>query len=337
MTSLIDIARELGLSKSTVSRALRGMPGISPATVEAVRGVAERDGYIPSLAASGLTTGRHHAIGVVVPSLRRWFYASVVSGIDAALAEANYDVVLFDLSRGGGEERLFHRSLLRRRVDGLIVLSTDFAAEELRQLDEVGLPTIGVGGPTHGMPRVGVDDHAVVVTATRHLIGLGHRRIGLVGGVDAEGLNSTVPQIRSTAFVDTLAEAGIDVRDEWMLSGGYRFGLAKQAMERLLASGEELPTALLCTSDEMAAGVLFALQAAGIVVPDEVSVIGIDGHDYAEALGLTTVQQEPEQQGRDAAGWVLGHLVGGSGDWPDVPPAPYELVVRSTTGAPPGD
>jgi LacI family transcriptional regulator, repressor for deo operon, udp, cdd, tsx, nupC, and nupG len=337
MTSLIDIARELGLSKSTVSRAMRGMPGISPATVEAVRGVAEREGYVPSLAASGLTTGRHHAIGVVVPSLRRWFYASVVSGIDAALAEANYDVVLFDLSRGGGEERLFHRSLLRRRVDGLIVLSTDFAAEEQRQLDEVGLPTIGVGGPTHGMPRVGVDDRAVVVTATRHLVELGHRRIGLVGGVDVEGLNSKVPEIRSAAFFDTLAQAGIDVRDEWMLSGGYRFGQAKRAIEGLLASGVELPTALVCTSDEMAAGVMFALQGAGIVVPDEVSVIGIDGHEYAEPLGLTTVQQEPEQQGRDAAAWILAHLVGGSGDWPDVPPAPYELVLRSTTGRPPGE
>jgi DNA-binding LacI/PurR family transcriptional regulator len=85
----------------------------------------------------------------------------------------------------------------------------------------------------------------------------------------------------------------------------------------------------------MAAGVMFALQAAGVVVPDEVSVIGIDGHDYAEALGLTTVQQEPEQQGRDAAGWVLAHLVAGAGDWPDVPSAPFELVVRSTTAAPP--
>jgi DNA-binding LacI/PurR family transcriptional regulator len=335
MTSLIDIARELGLSKSTVSRALRGMPGIAPATVEAVRGVAEREGYIPSLAAAGLTTGRHHAIGVVVPSLRRWFYASVLTGIDAALAEAKYDVVLFDLSRSGGGGRLFHRALLRRRVDGLIVLSTDFGAEEQRQLDEVGLPMIGVGGPTVGMPHIGIDDRGVVATAARHLIDLGHSRIGLVGGVDAEGLNSKVPEIRSAAFLDTLEKAGLEVRDEWLLSGGYRFGQAKESVEELLASGHELPTALLCTSDEMAAGVLFALQAAGVDVPGRLSVIGIDGHDYAESLGLTTVEQDPEQQGRDAAGWVLGHLVGPNDDWPDVPPAPFQLVVRSTTAPPP--
>jgi LacI family repressor for deo operon, udp, cdd, tsx, nupC, and nupG len=332
MTSLIEIARELGLSKSTVSRALRGMPGISASTVEAVRTVAERDGYIPSPAASGLTTGRHHAIGVVVPSVRRWFYAYVLSGIDLALAEGNFDVVLFDLSRGGGSGRLFHRSLLRRRVDGLIVLSTEFAPDERRQLDAVDLPMIAVGGPIDGMPRIGVDDRGVVVMALRHLIDLGHRNIGLIGGDDAEGLNSRVPVLRSMAYLDTLDEAGLEVRPEWMLSGGFRFAEAIKATECLLSSGEELPTALLCTSDEMAAGVLFALQAGGIDVPGRISVVGIDGHEYAEALGITTVEQDPERQGRNAAQWVLRRLSGE--DDLDVPITPYSLVVRSSTAPP---
>ena len=145
MHSLVQIAEELGLSKSTVSRALRGMPGVSEGTTRAVREVADRIGYVPSIAAAGLSTGRNEAIGVLVPSVERWFYATALSGVTRVLAAAGYDVVLFDLQRTTGMRRTFHRRLLRRRVDGLVVLSTEFTASEYAQLATLGMPLFAIG------------------------------------------------------------------------------------------------------------------------------------------------------------------------------------------------
>jgi LacI family transcriptional regulator, repressor for deo operon, udp, cdd, tsx, nupC, and nupG len=197
------------------------------------------------------------------------------------------------------------------------------------------MPVIAVGGPTLGMPRIGVDDRGVIRAALDHVISLGHRRIGLVGGVDAEGLNDRVPEDRQDAFVGALEEAGLAVREDWMLEGGYRMGIAKAAVGDLLADGgDDLPTALVCASDEMAIGAICALQDAGMRVPGDVSVVGIDGHEYGECFGLTTVRQFPELQGRDAASWVVAEIASGR---PGGPPAVarYELIVRTSTAPPP--
>lgn len=334
MSTLAQIARDLGLSKSTVSRALRGKPGVSEATVQTIREAAERVGYIPSVTAAGLSTGRNEAIGVLVPSTNRWFYTTALSGVDRALAASGYDVVLFDLHYASGSRRMFHKKLLRRRVDGLIVLSTEFDEIEYAQFATVGMPLIAVGGTVRRMPRIGIDDVEVARTATRHLLELGHTRIGLVGGLDADGLNQVVPIKRTDGWTLELRGAGMRTREDWMVEGGFRLPIAKQAVAELLDRvGEDRPTALLCLSDEMAMGAILAIRDAGLRVPDDISVIGIDGHPFAEAFGLTTCVQDAEAQGSLAAQTVLAQLqdtthraVGRI--------TPFELIVRSSTSAP---
>lgn len=334
MATISQIAAELGLSKSTVSRALRGLPNVAPETVEAVRQAAAKMGYVPSVAAAGLSTGRNHAIGVVVPSLNRWFYTSVLTGISRALAELGYDVVLFDLDRNLGEgPRVFVRSLLRRRVDALIVVSAVFTDEEFEEFALLDIPMIAVGPPAPGFRSIGVDDAAIMTTIMDHVLGLGHRRIGFLGGLDSESLNVVSATERESVFTRMAQEAGAVVEPEWVLLGGYRNDLARQAAGRLFES-DSYPTALVCTSDEMAIGAMFAIHAAGLRVPEDVSVTGVDDHEYAAIYNLTTCWQNAQAQGAQAARQVVAEIEGAEPP-ESFAPAPFLFVPRGTTAPPP--
>lgn len=333
MATIGQIAAELGLSKSTVSRALRGLPSIAPETRALVAEAAARLGYVPSVAAAGLSTGRNQAVGVVVPSLTRWFYSSVVSGIDRALAELGYDVVLFDLDRTHeGASRVFARSLLRRRVDALIVIAAAFTPDELREFAALDIPMIAVGPPTAGMRTIGVDDAAAMTAATEHVLELGHRTLGLLGGYDVESLTIISASEREHAFMRAALRAGAVVDPTWMLAGGYRSSIALRAAAALFR-GSSWPTALVCASDEMAFGAMYAIREAGLRVPEDVSVVGIDGHEYAEAYDLTTCAQDVEEQGALAARQVVAEIEGAP-PAEAMPVAGFELVVRGSTAPP---
>jgi LacI family transcriptional regulator, repressor for deo operon, udp, cdd, tsx, nupC, and nupG len=333
MASIGRIAAELNVSKSTVSRALRGLPGVSQATIKEVRAAALRMEYVPSVAAAGLSTGRNHAVGVVVPSLNRWFYTSVVSGINRVLVELGYDTVLYDLDRSyTSGTRVFVRSILRRRVDALIVISTTFAANEVAEFALLDIPIVGVGAPTPGFRTIGVDDAAIMTMATRHVLGLGHRTLGFVGGYDSESLSVFSASEREHVFMRTALSAGAVVEPSWIFSAQYRAGVARQVVAPVFQR-ESWPTALVCASDEMALGAMSAIQSTGLRVPDDVSIIGIDGHEYAEAYDLTTCAQDPQAQGEFAARRAIAELEGAP-PLESFDPAPFELIIRGSTSPP---
>jgi LacI family transcriptional regulator, repressor for deo operon, udp, cdd, tsx, nupC, and nupG len=329
-----EIAEETGLSTATVSRALRGLPSVAPATVALVRRTADRLGYVPSSAASGLATGRNRAIGVVVPVIDRWFFIRVIDGIDAELRAAGYDLLLYNLGGVGGDrQRLFHRSILRRRIDGLLVLALTFDDQEREQLHMTEYPAIAIGGPGPGLRHIGIDDLAASRLAMHHLIDLGHRRIAHIGGDDVVGANSNVPVLRRRGYTESLVEAGVDVRPEWIDDGLFTVEGGYAAALRLLHDPLDRPTAIFASSDEMAIGAVQAARDLGLHVPRDLSVIGIDGHHYGELMGVTTVAQDPSEQGAAAARALIAELAGGE-VLPDFPPAPVELRVRLTTAAP---
>lgn len=329
MATIGQIAAELGISKSTVSRALRGLPGVSQELIDEVKAVADRMGYVPSAAAAGLTTGRNYAVGVVVPSLTRWFYAEVVSGIDRALAAAGYDVVLYDMDRNhDAGTRAFARSLLRKRVDALIVVATVFSEHELSEFDALDMPVIAVGPSAPQFRTVGVDDHAIMAAATEYVLSLGHRRLGYVGGYDPESLSLASASDREHTFMKTALAAGALVEPEWMLSGRYKGGTAMR-VTRELFERDVWPTALVCASDEMAMGAMCAIHATGKHVPEDVSVIGIDGHEYSADYELTTVAQDPQAQGEFAARQIVAEIEGAEAP-AAFEPMPFTLVERSS-------
>ncbi|WIE63732.1 LacI family DNA-binding transcriptional regulator [Curtobacterium sp. MCLR17_036] len=329
-----QIATATGLSKSTVSRALRGMPSVADTTVDQVRRVADELGYVPSSAAAGLATGRQRAVGVVLPVIDRWFFVKALGGVDAELKRAGYDLVLYNLGGPGGDrDRAFRRSMLRHRVDGLVLMSLVLDATERAELELARHPMIVIGGLAPGLRNVGVDDRAVTRTAVGHLCALGHRAVAYVGGQDEAGMNVAVPHLRRDGFVDAMRAAGRVVPAHRLLDGGFSFPGGVAAGSALLDAPER-PTAVLCASDEMALGVLLAAHRAGLSVPEDLSVMGIDGHEYGRTVGLTTVAQDPEAQGRTAARAVLAEVEGAATR--SIAAAPAALVVRATTGRVPG-
>jgi DNA-binding LacI/PurR family transcriptional regulator len=330
LTSIDDVARASGVSTATVSRALRGLPNVSPTTRETVLATAEQLGYVASSSASGLATGRTLAMGVVVPNVSRWFYATVLEGIDAELRRVGYDTILFNLGlRGEDRERVFHRSILRKRTDAVIALCLDFTPSEREQLASLGHPTIVVGGPVPGLRHLGIDELGVARLATEHLLALGHRRIGHLAGAPERGLNKRVPRQRLRGYQLALAAAGLAVRPEWVEPAVFDIAGGREAALRMLAR-EARPTAIFAASDEIAIGAMLAARELGLAVPRDLSLIGIDNHALAETFGLTTIAQDAFGQGRLAAQLMLEELTG-------APPRasslrfPVALIERSST------
>jgi LacI family repressor for deo operon, udp, cdd, tsx, nupC, and nupG len=293
--------------------------------------------YVPSPSAAGLASGQTRAVGVIVPFVTRWFYASVVQGAEELLREAGYDLLLYNL--GGDKEarhRVFRTHLLRKRVDAVLVLSLNPTDEEVAALARLDRPVAVVGATVEGWSSVRIDDDETARIAMRHLIKLGHRRIGYVGGSLEEQLDFAAPLDRLTGYRAALTEAGLPLNPALEVVGDFtvRGGLA--ATQLLLAT-EPRPTAIFAASDEMAVGVVHGVRQAGLRVPEDVSVIGIDDHEMAEFFELTTVAQPVHEQGRLAATLLLAAL-DGDVDRPVHPSAitvPTRLVVRHTTAPPP--
>ncbi|GAB3614410.1 LacI family DNA-binding transcriptional regulator [Humibacter ginsengisoli] len=335
MTGIDDVARASGVSTATVSRALRGLPNVAAETRETVRRAADALGYVPSSSAAGLATGRTMAMGAVVPSVSRWFYTAVLEGIDRELRSASYDLILFNLGgRGGDRSRVFHRSILRKRTDALVALCLDFSAEERRQLASTGHPAIVVGGPVRGIRHIGIDDLGIACAATQHLIELGHREIAFLGGDDEEGLNHVVPQARRAGWERAMAAAGLPVRPDLVLHGGFDTATSRRVVDAMLHAGRRHPTAIFAGSDEMALGALLSLWAQGLRVPQDVSVIGIDGHPLSRVFSLSTFEQDPGEQGATAVRMLLAELAGDPAR-PRSLRHPVRFVDRGSTAPPP--
>jgi DNA-binding LacI/PurR family transcriptional regulator len=308
VTGIKDVAREVSMSTATVSRALRGLPGVSEETRVRVMETARRLGYVPSPSAAGLASGRTRTVAVVVPFVTRWFFAAVVQGAEEVLRQRGYDLLLYNLA---GEEsarrRVFETGLLMKRADAVLVLSLEPSADELTRLRALGRPVTIVGADVPGWATVRIDDAAAARAATEHLLGLGHRRIGYVGGETEGVLDFTAPRARARGYHEALRVAGVAADPGLEVAADFSVNGAARAAGELLERPDR-PTAVFAASDEMAIGVLRAARALGLRVPEELSVIGIDDHEMAESFDLTTVAQPVHQQGHVAAEQVLAGL-----------------------------
>ncbi|KUN79043.1 LacI family transcriptional regulator [Streptomyces bungoensis] len=330
--SITDVARAAGVSASTVSRALRGRPGVSDPVRAQIEAVAAELGYTASQSASSLASGRTRTIGVIVPYVGRWFFGTVVDASERVFSAAGYDVLLYNLGSPETRKRFFTRLPVRKRVDALLslLIPDEEEAAALRSLD-IPLAVI-VGGARDGFSVVGIDDHAGATSAVRHLVNLGHRRIGMLSGA-SEPLHWTTPIERRQAYLDVLADAGLPYDPALEADGGYSVEGGERAMTELLA-GRSRPTAVFAQSDEMAMGALRALRRHRLKVPDDVSVIGFDDHELAEVIGLTTIAQPVAGQGEEAARLLLRQLDEPGAAPPRQVQMPIHLVLRETTAPP---
>ncbi|KQW48716.1 hypothetical protein ASC77_08245 [Nocardioides sp. Root1257] len=333
MTSIKDVARDVEMSTATVSRALRGLPGVSDETRERVMESARRLGYVPSPSAAGLASGQTRTVAVIVPRVTQWFFAAIVQGAEEVLRERGYDLLLYNLAGDpSARHRVFETSLLTKRVDAVLVLSLKPSPDELERLRQLGRPVTVIGADMPGWATVRIDDHEAAATATRHLLELGHRRIAYLGGATEGVLDFTAPSARLAGYRCTLEEAGVELRADLEADGEFTVTGGQRAAEQLLGL-DPPPTAIFAASDEMAIGALRAARELGVRVPEDLSVIGIDDHEMASYFDLTTVSQPVHEQGRVAATQVLAALT--DDDWrPEQVILPTALVVRGTTTQP---
>lgn len=334
-STIVDVARAAGVSVATVSRALRGLDRVSPHTRARVERVAEELNYIASPTATSLASGRTRIVGVVVPFPARWYFAAMVSAIGRALRERGYQVLLFDLERDVFDTRLkLTRSMLWKRVDGVISINIPMTEAELELLAGLHVPVISVGYHLPGRATVGVDDGGAARMATEHILDLGHRKVAYIGsGMNGAALVQT-PRDRVAAFLDVLAEHAVPVREDWVLPSDWTAEHARDLARDLLADPTDRPSAVVCGSDEIAFGVFMAARERGLHIPDDLSIVGIDDHYLSEVFALTTVRQNVEAQGEQAVAQLIEELAEpgrATGDCERI--LQTELIIRASTAA----
>jgi DNA-binding LacI/PurR family transcriptional regulator len=328
--NMTDIARAAGVSMATTSRALNGAPGVAPATRERVLRAAREHAYVVSPEASRLSRGTTRRIAVVVPHLSRWFFSAMLEGVESALRRADLDLLLYRLGEGDERSSFFERLPARRKVDGLIVVGFPVSEPEQERLALMGVQIVAAGGQVAPYPYVSIDDQAAGTQAMNHLLNLGHRRIAMIDTIDPNASEWPVDG-RALAYTEALEAAGVEVEPDLFLRVPWGAAAGAEAMATLLTLREP-PTAVFAHSDEIAMGALRTIRQAGLKVPEDISVIGVDDHPLAVELGLTTIRQDVQRQGELAAQVMVDALAGAPQHEPTL--LPTRLVLRSSTGRP---
>ncbi len=327
-----DVARRAGVSTATVSRVLAGIGNPKVETAGAVLAAVEALDYRPSAVARSLRMRRTNTFGLIVTDIQNPFFPELVQAADDAAREVGYSILLG--SAAFDEHRAVHYLDLMadRRVDGMIVASSQVTEESWRWLSESPVPVVVVNAEPANVPITVItsDNRAGMRMAAEHLLGLGHRRMAYVRGL--EGITADQPRVEG--FREACREAGIPAADLLELRGDAQFAGGERAVAELLAAGTDV-TAIACHNDITAIGALRALRAAHVRVPADISVMGCD--DIAAASwvvpALTTIAQQKAEMGRMAVERLLAMLDAGEGGIaPETIRVPMVLQVRESTG-----
>lgn len=321
-----DVARRANVSLSTVSRALRGAPGVTPEVRERVEHAAAELSYVVSRNASGLVTGRTGRAAAIVPFLQPWFFGVALAGVSDGLREADLDMVVYQVGDAEGREACVRSLPLKRNVDTVIAVSLNLSPQECRRLDDLGVPVVFCSQNVPGRASVFIDNVASASAATRHLLNLGHTRIAYIGSQDRTGF-SWSSRNRLEGYQRAMTEAG---NRPWNVIGGPGHQGGGMAMGELLSGGTP-PTAVLAESDDVAMGAFRTLRHSGIPIPEAISLMGFDNHDAAEILDLTTIDQPAFELGLTAGRLAAEALNGGTARHVELP---TRLLIRRSTATP---
>lgn len=331
--SLVDVAARAGVSTATASRSLRGGDKVAPGTRQRVLDAAHELAYATALRPADGNAEPRLTVAVIVPDITRWFFSAATAGVVDQLRAHGYEALLFHLGSSEVRDHLFARLPLAGRVDGIVSLSMPLTEEHTLSLRALGIPLVSVGSSIDGFPSVGIDEVDASRTAVHHLLNLGHERIGLLAGqADDAGFDFLSSMGRRLGYEEALTAAGIDPDPCWVASGRHGIEGGAAAMAELLGR-PRLPTAVLAEYDELALGALWTLRRAGLRVPADISVIGIDDHEMAASCDLTTIGQSVKEQGELAARLLLQLLGPGSGRVGlEKRLLPTRLILRGSTG-----
>jgi DNA-binding LacI/PurR family transcriptional regulator len=333
-----DIAKVAGVSHTTVSRALRNHPAISPDTVARIHRIAAEMGYLPSAMARGLKTNRSQALGVILSSIDDPFFSEVLQGIEDVCQSGHYSLFVAASHRDLIREEAIVRAMGERRVDGIIVCSTPFSQEHGQQLRAYGLPIVVINNQAADDYPYSIyhDDQSGSRQVTRHLIDLGHCRIAYLGNAQA----GRTTQDRLSGFLEEMLAAGLFVPEAYIFQGSSGQPSGGYEGARYFLSLKIPPTAIVCFNDQMAIGAIRALHDAGVSVPGDCSITGFDNIQTAAYVSppLTTFDQPKYSLGCEAAHLMLRLLSRPSEELPasgsEVLFLKGHLIVRNSTSSP---
>lgn len=328
--TIFDVAGRAGVSPATVSRVLSHPGIVRPEKRARVNEAILALGYIRDGTARALVSGNTGAVGVVVPTLDNAIFSRAIQSLQLRLAEAGYRLLVASHEYSAESEVVATRSLIEHGIDAIVLVGVDHAAELWSLVDNSPIPLVLTWSIADGRDCVGFDNRRAGRIAAEYLLSLGHRKIGIISGILKHNDRATA---RIAGVRDALADDGLGIPD-WRISqqsfslAGGRAGLAA------LLSLDQPPTAVIGGNDLLAAGALFEAQSRKIMVPEQLSIIGMDNLELSEHVtpALSTVNLPTAELGRRAAELVLSRL-----ERPGETRAiqlPIDLIVRESTGRP---
>jgi LacI family transcriptional regulator len=325
-----DVALAAGVSTATVSRVLSQPERVSQKTRDKVNAEIDRLRYVPDAAGRALASGRTKTIGCVIPTLDLAIFARSTHAMQTTLAESGYQLLVASHNYDLSLEADLVQALQHRGVDALVLVGAEHHAQVWSHLKNWSKPALLTWVCDERLPSVGFDNQEIAALATRHLLDLGHRKIGMISGHTAHNDRA---RLRNEGFFAQIAQRRLPSPVSWVseqelsISGG-RLGFKQ------LFSQRKRPTALVCGNDLLAIGALLEAQEMGLNVPQDVSICGIDNHELAGEMrpGLTTVNLPTSDLGRIVASQVLQILAGVP--VPQKSLLPFHLVLRASTAPP---
>lgn len=334
--SIRDVAARARVSIATVSRAVNGISTVAPELAERVWAAIKEVGYVPNTQARALVSGRSHLLGLIVSEITNPFFPELVQEFQNLAVEQGYEVFIGSTNYDAARTEALIRRMLQRSVDGVAIMTFGIEEELIQKLVERAFPMVFVdAGPD--MPNIRllkVDYGEGIREAVQHLAALGHRQIAFISGP----LQMRSAVARRDAFLGAMAELGLTVPGQHLVEGTHTMEGGIKAAEQLLQVAS-LPTAILCSNDMTAIGVLHGLHRTTHSVPDDVSVVGFDDVHLAQFMlpPLTTVQMSCQHLAAAAvqalrAGIESDNIHSLQREWP----IPTKLVVRQSTSFPRG-
>lgn len=334
--TIYDLAREAGVGLGTVSRCLNNHPSVSAKTREKVLAVAKRLSYQPHAHAQRLASRKANTVSTIIPFFTNYFFIEVLQGVQDKAAELGFDLILYGVNNPSQAEYYLRRSLHGGRVDGVMFFSMQFPESFVPKFQQMKLPVVIVDSYHEKFDSMLVKNHEGAMQATRHLISLGHRNIGMINA----SLDTRPAKERLSGYKKALEEAQIpfDMERVVITSNGKQDGFNREAgyesMKEIIrrSIGHNHISAVFIASDVQAIGALQAARELGVRVPEDIAIVGFDDIELAQHAQLTTVRQPMHEMGTIALQMLVDRTKN-----PDAAPKLStflpELVIRQTCGA----
>lgn len=332
--TVADVARMAGVSKATAARVLGGYGTVSERVREAVTAAARALNYRPNELARSMTTGRSGTIGVVVGDIENPFFSLAVRGITDIARQAGFTVILTNSGENAETEKAAIRTLLAKRVDGLIVSpASESDIDHLREATRSGLPMVLLdrGSEALDVDTVIADDRHAAETVTRKLIALGHRRIAYITACDTpdhcfrmvQDINTGSVRRRIEGYLSVCAEAGLTGMEKWVRVGAVKSEQTHSIVAELFRSPER-PTAIIASDSMIALGIFKVHRQLGLSIPGDVSLVSFHDADWTSVTTptVTVVRQPVYDLGTTAAKLLVERLNGAA-------PAARKVVLKS--------